>query len=385
MTERSDRRDHEGLSVRLQQREPIPLSAAFDCARGELLALVGPSGSGKTTILRAIAGLVRPAGGQMSCEQERWFDAETGTLVTPQDRRVGFVFQDYALFPHLDALDNVAIAAPGQSRDQRRAIARETLARVNLSGLENRKPDALSGGQQQRVALARALARQPRVLLLDEPFAAVDQVTRERLKRELAQLRRSLDIPIILVTHDLDEALALGDRIAVLYRGETLQVGAVDEVRLKPRSATVARLLGQTNVFAGVVAKRATDGKPGQITAGTGEARVAFEVTSTGAWREGERIAWMVASEHVILHRRGRPSQGDRENPVAGTLLDVTPLGEQTAVTVQLPGLGADASGVLNFRLPTHTARRNELVAGADVVVSLLAAGLHLMPAEDGA
>ncbi len=386
MTERSDHGHHTGLSVRLQQTAPIPLSAAFDCARGELLALVGPSGSGKTTILRAIAGLVRPTGGRIVCDQDHWFDAETAAFVAPQARRVGFVFQDYALFPHLDALDNVAIAAPDVTREARRDVARATLARVNLSGLENRKPDALSGGQQQRVALARALARQPRVLLLDEPFAAVDQMTRERLKRELAQLRRTLDIPIILVTHDLDEALALGDRIAVLYRGDILQVGSVDDVRLRPVSATAARLMGQTNVFSGIVVRPSAAGQAGQIAGGADAARVTLDVAETGAWREGDRVTWLVASEHIVLHRRGRPSHGDRENPVAGSVTDVTRLGEQTTVTVRLPSLGrgADGSGVLNFRLPTHSARRNEMVTGADVVVSLLAEGIHLMPAEDG-
>ena len=384
MTDRAGTPPAAGLSVRLRQTTPIPLSAAFDCAPGELLALVGPSGSGKTTILRAIAGLVRPAGGTISCDGEAWFDAPAHIHIPPQARRAGLVFQDYALFPHLTALDNVAIAAPGRSRDDRRAAARATLTRVNLAGLEDRRPDALSGGQQQRVALARALVRQPRVLLLDEPFAAVDQMTRERLKRELAQLRRSLQIPIVLVTHDLDEALALGDRIAVLYRGATLQADAADTVRLKPVSATVARLMGHSNVFPGVVVRHSREGRPGLITTGPASAATTLEVAATGAYRDGEAVAWMIAFDHIVLHRRGRPSQGDRENPVAGTVSDVTQLGEQTAVTLHLPGVGRShgGPGVLNFRLPTHAARRNELATGAGVTVSLLSEGIHLMPPE---
>ena len=159
-----------GLTVYLEQTAPIPLSVRFDCAPGELLALIGPSGSGKTTVLRAIAGLMRVTRGRIACGDAAWFDAETAIALSPQARRVGFVFQDYALFPHLDALDNVAIAVGSMPREAARAKARAWLARVNLAGLEQRRPHELSGGQKQRVAIARALAREPRVLLLDEPF-----------------------------------------------------------------------------------------------------------------------------------------------------------------------------------------------------------------------
>jgi molybdate transport system ATP-binding protein len=357
--------------------------ADFDCAAGELLALVGPSGSGKTTILRTIAGLVRPSGGYIACHGETWFDSERAIMVAPQRRRAGLVFQDYALFPHLDALETVALAASGGTRAAQRQRARDALARVNLAGLEGRKPHALSGGQQQRVALARALVREPKVLLLDEPFSAVDQATRERLKRELAQLRHSLDIPIILVTHDLDEALTLADRIAVLYRGATLQVGSVDDVNLRPATVTVARLLGQTNIFHGTLVAPSGDQASGRIAIGDGRE---LEVQATGGFARQARVAWMIAPEHVVLHRRGRPSQGERENPLAGMVTDITRLGEQTAVTVRLEGLdsGPVGGGILNFRLPTHAARRNELAPGADVVVSLLAEGIHLMPPENG-
>ncbi|MDO9127063.1 MAG: ATP-binding cassette domain-containing protein, partial [Parvibaculum sp.] len=165
-----------GLAVRLQQETPIPLDVTFSVAPGEAMALVGPSGSGKTTVLRAIAGLYRAADGQIACNGEVWFDSATGLHLPARQRRAGLVFQSYALFPHLTALANVMEALSDTPREPRRAAAMALLARVHLNGLEDRRPAQLSGGEQQRVAVARALARRPDVLLLDEPFSAVDRV-----------------------------------------------------------------------------------------------------------------------------------------------------------------------------------------------------------------
>jgi molybdate transport system ATP-binding protein len=232
------------LEVRLREAAPVALDVELTCGANELLALVGPSGAGKTTVLRAVAGLRRPGSGRITANGETWFSSAENIFVAPQTRAVGLVFQDYALFPHLSALENVAIALPREEWVQREENARELLARVHLTGAAERRPASLSGGERQRVALARALARRPRVLLLDEPFSAVDRMTREHLKRELAALRASLEIPIILVTHDVSEALALADRLCVLHQGVTLQTGTPYEVSRNPASAIVADVLG---------------------------------------------------------------------------------------------------------------------------------------------
>ncbi|HRD77714.1 MAG TPA: ABC transporter ATP-binding protein [Hyphomicrobiaceae bacterium] len=365
------------LHVRLDQDAPIPLDVAFDCAPGELLALVGPSGSGKTTILRAISGLMTPASGRIVSGESVWLDTSLSLALSPQQRRVGLVFQDYGLWPHRDALGNVMLAMLDQPSGEREGRARALLDLVNLAGLERRMPAALSGGQQQRVALARALARDPAVLLLDEPFSAVDQMTRQRLQRELALIRHRLAIPIVLVTHDLDEAMMLADRIAVLQRGKTLQVGTPEEVRLRPASSTVARLLGQTNIFSGRLTTSALAPATGRLDWGG----IALEVAATGSVREGETVDWLIPRDHVVLHRRGRPSLGERENPVVGTIRSLVILGEQASVEMTVEAV---PGAVLNFRLPTHAARRNGLERGAEITVSLLADGIHLMAPAAG-
>ena len=362
------------LSVELTQAAPIPLDARFECDAGELLALVGPSGSGKTTILRAIAGLIRPAAGAVRCSGATWLDART--FVPPQRRRIGLVFQHYALFPHLTAVGNVEAALPPTlPRDMRRSIARELLEFVHLGGLEERLPRQLSGGQQQRVALARALARDPQALLLDEPFSAVDQVTRRRLQRELARMRRRLKIPIVLVTHDLDEAAALADRMVVLHHGRTLQSGPPFEVLAKPRTVQIARLVDFRNLFAGrIVAHERERGCTRlEWLDYTLEAPLAEE------FAPGAQVSWGILPAHCILHRRDRPSRGERENPVAGVVGEFVPFGENAAVTLWV---GGRQEVELRLSVPTHVAARNGIQTGVHASVSLLQAGIHLMPYE---
>jgi molybdate transport system ATP-binding protein len=363
-----------GLRVAVAQRAPIPLDARFECGPGELLALVGPSGSGKTTILRAIAGLVRPQAGEVRCNGETWMDATS--FAPAQSRHVGLVFQNYALFPHMSARGNVEAALPAAlPRETRAAAARELLGFVHLGGLEARYPRELSGGQQQRVALARALARDPKVLLLDEPFSAVDQVTRRRLQRELAQMRRRLKIPIVLVTHDLEEAASLADRMVVLHRGATLQDGPPFEVLDRPRNAMVARLVDFRNLFHGEVV--AHDPRADRtILAWEGHK---LEAPHRPEFDVGARVCWGIQPAHCVLHRRDRPSRGERENPVAGVIGEYVPFGEIASVTLWVDGR-QDVE--LRFAVPTHVAARNGLAKGVEARVSLLGGALHLMPYE---
>lgn len=361
----------EVLKVRLYQEGPIPLSAAFQCRSGELLVLVGPSGSGKSTILRAIAGLYRPKEGEIVCAHGAWFNAQQKRWVPPQQRRVGIVFQDYALFPHLSALENIVCALGHLPRAERRRRAGELLERVNLGGFDARRPHALSGGQRQRVAIARALAREPAVLLLDEPFSAVDQVTRHKLQRELVLLRRRLNIPTVLVTHDLDEAAALGDRICVLHRGQTLQAGPPLEVMRQPRNVTVARLMAVTNIFEGEIVEH----RPAQAVTVLKWGRHLLGAKYVPHFAVGTRVSWVIPSADIVMHRRERPSRGERENPVTGEISEIACLGESTTVTLR-----SEDRHEITFQVSTHVAQRNGLAGGKIATVSLLAEGIHIMP-----
>ncbi len=365
-----------GLHVRLQQQGPIPLDAALECAPGEVLALVGPSGSGKTSILRAIAGLLQVGEGSIRINGDTWFDANQTINLPARRRRVGYVFQSYALFPHLSALHNVMEALLEYPPAERERRAREALSRVRLAGLEERLPRNLSGGQQQRVAVARALAREPKVLLLDEPFSAVDRATRQRLYRELAELRRELAMPVILVTHDLDEALMLADRLCVLHQGRTLQSGEPCAVMTRPESVEVAQLVGLRNVFrAGVLGH---DESRGMTTIEWRGHRL--EARLQPAFAPGMQVTWAIPQGHIVLHRRDRPSRGERENPVSGPVIECIALGENVALTVAVNGPDRPP---LFLNIPAHVARRNDIAAGVEIGLSLLADGIHLMPADD--
>ena len=201
----------------------------------ETVALVGPSGSGKTTVLGAVAGLVRPTRGRISSNGTLWFDSRGKVDLRPEQRAVGYVLQEYALFPHLSVEKNVAFAG-GKPRD--------LLERLGIASLAKAKPAELSGGERQRVALARALARRPEVLLLDEPMAALDPHTRGRVRAELRALLRELGLPAILVTHDFVDAAAVAERIAVLVEGRIVQTGTAEDLIAAPSSPFVAELAG---------------------------------------------------------------------------------------------------------------------------------------------
>ena len=222
----------------------LRLCVGLNVGPGECLAIAGPSGAGKTSILRIIAGLLRPERGSVVCADETWLDSEQGVDVPAERRRCGYLFQEHALFPHMTALENVAYGIHELPRARRYERARDLLDRLGVAPLADARPRTLSGGERQRVALARALARDPCVLLLDEPLSALDTRTRARASTVLAEVLRTAKVPALLVTHDFTEAALLGDRVAVIDRGRVVQEGASSELAAAPASAFVADFTG---------------------------------------------------------------------------------------------------------------------------------------------
>ena len=282
----------------------VDLALELQVVRGETLALVGPSGAGKTTTLRVAAGLHRPAHGRVTCDGERWLDTVARVDLPPERRRAGFLFQDYALFPNMDALGNVAYGLHGLGRDERRRRAGDALRRFGVGHLAGRRPATWSGGERQRVALARALAPRPRTLLLDEPLSALDRRTRAAAARELGGVLREADVPSLLVTHDFEEGAVLADRIAVVDSGRIVQEGAAADLVAAPASALVADLTGAV-----VLTGRA---RPG----GDGLTQVALdgggEVVSTAAG-EGD-VAVTVHPWEIGMERVGRDAGASQRN-----------------------------------------------------------------------
>ena len=257
--------------------EPVVAGLSFALERGEILVLVGPSGCGKTTTLRMLAGLEAPDAGTIRLG-DRLLDGP-GTHVPPERRRIGLVFQDYALFPHLTVWQNVAFGLRSLPRRERARRTARALRLADLEGFDARRPHDLSGGQQQRVAVARAIAPAPEVLLLDEPFSNLDADLRRGTRQQIRELVRELGMGAVLVTHDQDEALAMGDRIAVLAHGRIQQAGSPEEVYRAPETACSARFLGATNLLAVEASGLAGDSPIGALplsVATTGPATVSL-------------------------------------------------------------------------------------------------------------
>ena len=299
------------------------LDAAFDVGAKETLVLVGPSAAGKSTCLGIVAGLVRAEPARIVCGGEVWCDTTAGIDRPPEARRVGFVFQDFALFPHRDVLGNVAFGprARGNSRAAAERAGRRWLERLGLADLASRDTSSLSGGQRQRVALARALAAEPRVLLLDEPFGALDAATRAHVRVELRAFLDELGLPTVLVTHDPVDALALGDTIAVLEAGRVVQKGTREELLSHPRSPVVAELAGLNVYRARLAAGR------GLKEARAGDA--VFHVLADE--RAGDSFLAFAPSE-VALSVEKAP--GSPQNVFAGTVREVLPLPDRLRVSV---------------------------------------------------
>ncbi|MFN8186570.1 MAG: ABC transporter ATP-binding protein [Gaiellales bacterium] len=316
----------------------------------ETLALAGPSGAGKSTVLRAIAGLVRPERGVVTLGEDVWLDTAAGVDRPVEERPIGFLFQDYALFPHLTVLENVAFAGRGD--------ARELLERFGVTDLAAARPPELSGGERQRVALARALAREPKVLLLDEPTSALDAHTRVAVRAELGELLRGLALPTLVVTHDFEEAAALATRVGILTDGRLVQTGTPVELVERPSSPFVASFTGGNLL-------------PGLARAGpTGLTEVVLDaggiVYSTDELRG--HVGVVIHPWEISLARTAPVDS--TLNHVTAPIQALTPAGNRVRVRV----------GAVTAELTAASATRLGLAPGDVVVASFKATMARLVP-----
>lgn len=340
------------LEVMANAASPIPLDIAFRVEPGEMLALVGHSGSGKTTTLRTIAGLWTPTEARVTVNGETWLDTARRIDMAPHRRRTGVVFQSYALFPHMTALSNVMAAMGHVPAGERQARARRLLSLVNLQGFEERRPSALSGGQQQRVAVARALAREPSALLLDEPFSAVDRATRERLYEEIRQLRAHLAMPTVLVTHDLEEARLLADRMVVIEHGRVVRSGSTAEVMFDPAALRAMGLREVASSLPAVIEAQEGDGLA-RLRTGAGPAWVPRVEGTPGTPVKLRILA------HDVMIALERPHGISALNILPATVREVVE-GDGPGVVARLDIAGSDVLA----RLTARSARALALAPG---------------------
>jgi len=318
----------------------------------ETLALVGPSGAGKSTFLRAVAGLERPHRGRVALDGEAWLDTERDVDLPPERRSVGLVFQEYALFPHLSVRRNVAFGGASPTEVD------ELLERFGIAQLAAARPDAISGGERQRVALARALARRPRVLLLDEPLSALDAHTRGAVRAELRELLAGLGLPVVLVTHDFEDAATLADRVGVLVEGSLLQLGTPAELVAAPVDPFVARFTG-ANLVRGT--SRGPNGGLTEVVLDAGGT-----MWSTDALRG--RVAIAVHPWEISLSRTAPDDSA--VNHLRAPIASITSLGNRARVAV----------GPLVAEVTASSVERLGLREGDVVVASFKATAARLVP-----
>ncbi len=329
-------------------------------------ALIGPSGCGKSTMLRCLAGLTKPDQGSIRFCNQTWFDKKTNTDLSPQQRDIGFLFQGYALFPHMRVEENIGFGLRHQSDVERRSRVTEIVKQFDLAGLERRFPGELSGGQQQRVALGRVLARRPKLLLLDEPLSALDTMLREQLRVELRQMLSEFQTPVILVTHDRVEAISLADRVAVMEAGKIEQIGSIQEVFSRPKYANLARLVGVETVLPGEIVET----HEGLATVRVGSASVLAVAPSPPA----NLVYVCIKGEDVSLSKELNGATTVR-NQLPAIIKSLMPEGPLIRVAL-------DCGFELTALITRPASEDLQLQVGARVTAMIKAPAIHLIPRQ---
>jgi len=341
----------------------------------EFTVLFGPSGTGKSLLLNMLSGIVKPDEGFVRVDGRDVFNSTAGIDIPIRDRRTGYLFQDYAVFPHMTVFENIAYGIDRLPRSKIKAKVEELLELMRLGGLENRFPIELSGGQKQRVALARTLATEPKVLFLDEPFSALDYQVREKLRADLLIIHERYPITTLFVTHDLEEAFIMGEKIAVINNGRLEQFGTREEVFYKPKTRNVAKFLGVRNIFSGRVVS--ADGTTVTIeNPELGEVK-ALVHPEERPFAAGEKITFGIRPEEIMVIRPDRPiDKKVQDNMLEGNIL--TTIGKGANHTVYLKLINSDTT--LKIEIPNFAYRKLKLSKGKMTTVSLKKESIWIIP-----
>jgi molybdate transport system ATP-binding protein len=351
------------------------LDVAFAAEEGRVV-LFGPSGAGKSLTLQAITGVMRPDAGRVEVNGRLLFDSASGVNLPPQERRLGYVPQSYALFPHLTVEQNVAYGVQRLDAARRRALVQEMVELVGLQGLERRRPRELSGGQQQRVALARALASRPELLVLDEPFSNIDTGLRGTLRRELLDLQARSGIATLVVTHDLDDAFFLGSRIVVIDRGRVLQTGSREDIFYRPATRRVAEFVGTRNILRATVLESSSERLlldwQGRL----------LEADALPLSR-GQEVEICIRPTQVMIVREDRlPHLPPPENPFCGAVVQEALQAEAYVLRFRLAdpaSTGRTAPYDLEIELPDYVYFRLGLDRKKEATISIHRSAMHVI------
>jgi molybdate transport system ATP-binding protein len=356
---------HVNISKKLTNKNSneFVLNAEFKCGN-EMIVLFGPSGAGKTLTLECIAGLVAPDNGCIIVNGITYFDSEKNINISPQKRNTGYLFQNYALFPHLNVSENIIFGLGARNNAEEKM--EEMLDIFEIHGLEKRYPSQLSGGQRQRVALARAMITRPKILLLDEPFSSLDHIVRMRLRRDLKKIREIIKIPIILITHNPVEAYTMADTIIVYRYGGIEQIGPPKEIFSRPINENVARLVGMNNIFKGKILDITND----EVIIQSHKKIIAPGMEGLHI---GEEVTWCIRPDQVMVVREDRPlEKAIASNIFSGKITEIISKGLTYLLYIE-----GDLD--LEIEMPSHAFERLDIKQGQIIRVSLKKSAIHII------
>ncbi|MFQ5543708.1 MAG: ABC transporter ATP-binding protein [Nitrospiria bacterium] len=355
------------ISYHFPNGKLLSVSFSRPINKPSLTIILGPSGSGKSTFLHCLVGIETPSSGFIRYGKSQWYDSEKKISLPPQERSASLLFQDYPLFPHLSVLNNIIFGIKNRSRKERLKQGRNWLERVQLKDKENYYPNELSGGEKQRVALAQMFASRPQLIILDEPFSALDQVMRTDLRIKVRAWIEEAKCTAIIVTHHLTEALALGDYLIILSAGKVLQKGSPMEIFNHPSHASVAKIMGVENLLPGV----AIASEKGLITLDFGKGRL----VGPGSARPGQKCFAAIRSEEVILKKRYLSGSSIR-NHLSGVIQAIYPFGFQVEVII-------DCGFLLRARIPQQLVQDLQLKLGTQITAVIKAPTIHMFSSSD--